>query len=76
MIDQLAGFFRDSDWRLNSTPETYSQVRTMNGSSWLTSSKPAPQRARMSPAPTLNTLCRTRTGMISSQYGVERLARR
>ncbi len=42
----------------------------MNGSSWLTSSKPAPQRARMSPPPTLNTLCSARAGKISSQYRV------
>ena len=42
----------------------------MNGSSWLTSSKPAPNRARMKAAPMLNSVCMIRTGMISSQYQV------
>ncbi len=59
-----------SDCRLNITPEVYIQVRTRNGSSWLTSSKLAPQRARMNPQPTLKMLCRISTGTMNSQYGV------
>ena len=62
MIVQLAADVSDSVCRLNSTPEMYIQVRTMNGSSWLTSSMLAPQRARMNPHPTLKIVCRMQHG--------------
>ena len=55
---------------LKMTPEEYIQVRMRNGSNWLTSSKPDPQRARANAHPMLNRVCRASTGMISSQYQV------
>src|SRR5215471_9925465 len=55
---------------LKMTPEAYIQVRMMNGSNWLTSSKLDPQRARMKEHPTLNRVWKTSTRGVSSQYQV------
>ena len=43
----------------------------MNGISWLTSSTPAPTRARMSATPTLKKVCSASAGRASSQYQVK-----
>ena len=56
--------------RLKMTPDRYSQVRSRNGSNWLKSATPAPVRAIIIPAPTLNTAWNNSAGITSSQYQV------
>ena len=52
------------------TPQKYRHTRVRNGTSWLTSFSSAPIRAMIRPAPMLNSVCSSSTGMARNQYQV------